>query len=140
LEARIEALDQKRVRLLDLYLDTSSNMPQDLLKSKMAEVTQERERYEKEARDLRERLSQSANLDQDAAQIRLYCEMASEGIDLFTEEDKRNTIAALNIMGIVQRGATPKEDKITLTGYIPTLEVVGTDEIAAKTLKSPDLT
>ena len=47
--------------------------------------------------------SQSVLIEEDAAQVRLYCEMASEGIDLFSEEDKRQTLAALNIMGVVRR-------------------------------------
>jgi hypothetical protein len=59
--------------------------------------------------------------------------MAQMGIDLFTFEDKLNTIDALNITAVLHRGSVPKQATIELRGYIPRSKVnLATDTDSVK--------
>ncbi len=49
-----------------------------------------------------------------------WCELAKQGIDEFTFEDRLFTINLLNVTGLVERGETPDQDIIIVHGYLPT--------------------
>lgn len=126
-EAKIEALDQKRAKLLGLFLDPNIPLSKEVMAEKSKALTQERDRYAREAEDLRQRLSKASTLEQDMDQVRRDCAKVAQGIDMFSEQDRKATIAALNIVGLVRRGATPDDDVILLSGYIPAMEVTAYD-------------
>ena len=94
----------------------SSAIPKEMLEAKRAEIAPQRSAFEREAGDLRNRVSRGAITDDTIEQIQLYCQQARQGIEVFTFEDQLATIEALNIRGIVTRGATSDEDVVVLTG------------------------
>jgi site-specific DNA recombinase len=122
-EKKIEAVDQKRKKLLDLFLDEATPMSKEILSAKAKDLAQERAMYEQEAAELRSRLQAAANPSHNIERVQLFCQQVAQGIDLFSDEDKKWVISVLDVTGTVRRGTTPAEDVIKLTGYIPEMDV-----------------
>lgn len=118
---KIETLEKKRSRLLDLYLE--GKVEKELYETKRAEL-------ERLINDQRERLAgyqeritvSEISVDQ-AKNIQAFCGLASQGIDDFTYEEKLMVIDMLDVRGLIYRGAAGEADKIVLTGHIPTIEI-----------------
>jgi site-specific DNA recombinase len=130
LEGKIEQIVEKRARLVDMALDTelSSALTKEMLTEKAKQLADEQRRYEYEAAQLRTRKEKAAEATPDEEGIRRTCAKISSGIDMFTADDRRAVIEMLDITGIVQRGGTPKEDEIVLSGLIPAFSVSATPD------------
>ena len=116
-EKNLETLERQEKRILDLYVD--EKIVKDLLDEKLTETSRKREMFEAKRQDYIERITAVELTEYHTEQMKTFCELAIEGIDHFTFEDKRMVLELLNIVGVVHRGETAEKDKIMLTGYLP---------------------
>jgi hypothetical protein len=89
----------------------------------MALIDKQHGELEEKVVDLRRRIEVVEVAQDQEDQMRAFCEVAVIGIDLFTFDDKRAVIELLDIKGYYQLCDNPDDDVISLSGYIPTLEI-----------------
>lgn len=128
-EKKLTAIESQRKKLLDLYLDGSFS--KEILDEKLAYIIREEELYQDKKVDLEQRVSEMTFDDDQTEQIKVFCEMAAAGIELFGFEEQSMVIETLDVRGIVHLGETYDDDVIVLTGYIPEIEVKKTTEFAS---------
>lgn len=124
-EKKLAAIESQRKKLLDLYLDGSFS--KEILDEKLAYIIREEELYQDKKVDLEQRVSEMTFDDDQTEQIKVFCEMAAAGIELFGFEEQSMVIETLDVRGIVHLGETYDDDVIVLTGYIPEIEVKKND-------------
>lgn len=83
----------------------------DALKGRLAELELENE-------TLAGQLEEAAASNEVIRGVFEFCQRMRENIDELTFEDKRTVLDALNITGVVQRGETPDQDMLILTGRV----------------------
>jgi site-specific DNA recombinase len=141
-KTELAKLNEKWQRWLQLYLDGAYD--KQWLDEQRTQIDQDRQAFEAKIVDLERRIAEQ-DIDEDQPQlVRQFCERARTGIDHFTFEQKRQVIDLLDIHAILHRGQingdvnmrtrdslgrfrgngySPVGATISLTGYIPTVEI-----------------
>lgn len=116
LEKRRQHIEDRISRLLDLHLDGES-MAKDLLRRKLEEIAQEKDRVDKEANDLqRHAEAKLRSRGGDIERLRTLCARVVGGVDTLTFEEKRWILDLLDVRASVRPAKKPAEGIFVLRG------------------------
>lgn len=117
---RILEIEKAQENLLDLFLDPDSTLTKDTFNKKNAALKMQHDECAAQRAHLEHQLASTEIPANMLPSILDVCQKVIAGYDEFTPADKRQIYEWLHVSVTVQRGETRDQDRVLVTGDLPT--------------------